>query len=149
MIVATEQLSELSGQVTMVSGGFDPLHPGHVAYFDAAAELGLPLLCNVAPDDFVRRKHPPLLPQAERAEVIDALRPIAYVHLERSTTADVLAALRPRYFAKGADWRGRLPPEEVARCEALGIEIKLLDTIMDSSSAILERFTASQLSQHG
>ena len=36
MIVATRELSGHRGRVTMVDGGFDPLHPGHVAYFEAA-----------------------------------------------------------------------------------------------------------------
>src|SRR4029078_8932155 len=66
VIVPTYDLAGYAGKVTMVDGGVDPLHHGHVAYFQAAAGLGLPVLCNVAPDDWVRRKHPPLLPQAER-----------------------------------------------------------------------------------
>lgn len=124
----------------MVDGGFDPLHPGHVAYFRAAAELGLPVLCNVSSDDWVGRKHAPLLPQADRAQVIDAIRYVDLVHLAAGTTAEVLAALEPRYYAKGADWRGRLPEEEQALCAARGIEIVYLDTVLDSSSAILARY---------
>jgi bifunctional ADP-heptose synthase (sugar kinase/adenylyltransferase) len=124
----------------MVDGGFDPLHHGHVAYFEAAAGLGLPVLCNVAPDEWVARKHRPLLRQAERAAVIDALRFVAYTHLAAGTTESVLRALVPRAYAKGADWRGRLPADEVAACEELGIEVVYLDTIVDSSTAVLERY---------
>ncbi len=140
MIVETDDLAGLAGQVTMVSGGFDPLHPGHVAYFEAASKLGVPLLCNVSSDDWVCRKHPPLLLQEERVRLIDAIRHVAYTHAERTTTEDVLARLRPRYFAKGADWRGRLPADEVAVCEANGIEVVFLDTVLDSSTDVLRRF---------
>ena len=127
----------------MVDGGFDPLHAGHVAYLRAAAELGLPVLCNLAPDDWVARKHPPLLPQAERAELLDAMRWVEYVHLATGTTADVLRVLRPRYYVKGADWRDRLPPEETRVCAELGIEPVFVDTVLDSSTAIVDRFAAA------
>ncbi len=140
MLVSTEQLGDHAGRVTMVDGGFDPLHPGHVAYFRAAALLGLPVLCNVSSDDWVGRKHAPLLTQAEHGVVIDALRDVAFTHLSSAPTVEVLRALRPRMYAKGADWRGRLPDEEVSACEALGIEIAFLDTVLDSSTRILARY---------
>jgi cytidyltransferase-like protein len=140
VIVATSELSTLVGQVTMVSGGFDPVHPGHIAYFRAAAGLGVPLLCNVSSDEWVARKHPPLLAQSERVEVIDAIRFVDYTHAEQTTTEDVLARLRPRYFAKGADWHGRLPYGELAVCEEHGIEVVFLDTVVDSSTEVLRRY---------
>jgi bifunctional ADP-heptose synthase (sugar kinase/adenylyltransferase) len=123
-----------------VDGGFDPIHPGHVAYLEAAAGLGLPVLCNVSPDDWVARKHRPLLLQVERAAVIDAFRAVAYTHLARDSTNAVLRALQPRYYAKGADWRGRLPAEEAATCEERGIEVVYLDTVLESSTALLDRY---------
>ena len=142
MIVRSEQLASLAGTVTMVSGGFDPLHPGHISYLQAAAELGAPLLCNVSSDEWVARKHPPLLTQEERVQVLDSIRFVAYTHAETTTTDDVLARLRPRYFAKGADWRGRLPQKELDVCAANGVEIVFLDTVVDSSTGILSRFGA-------
>jgi cytidyltransferase-like protein len=144
VIVATDELSRLSGVVTMVDGGFDPLHPGHVEYMRAAHELGAPVLCNVSSDDWVVRKHPPLLPQDQRALLIDAIRWVDYVHPSRMPTVDVLRTLKPRRYAKGADWRDRLPADEVAACEENGIEIVFLDTVRDSSTAILKRFMEIQ-----
>jgi cytidyltransferase-like protein len=140
VIVPTDQLGTLAGSVTMVSGGFDPLHPGHIAYFRAAAGLGPPLLVNVSHDEWVGRKHPPLLTQAERIQVIDALGMVAYVHAETGPTYEVLEALRPRYFAKGADWEGRLPDEERDVCDRHEVEIVYLDTVVDSSTDVLRRF---------
>ena len=144
MIISTDQLAGLAGQVTMVSGGFDPLHPGHLAYFRAAAALGAPLLVNVSHDEWVAPKHVPLLTQAERIQVIDALEMVAYVHAETGPTFEVLEALRPRYFAKGADWEGRLPNEELMVCRHHGIEVVFLDTVVDSSTDVLRRFRERQ-----
>lgn len=140
MIVETRSLGSLAGTVTMVDGGFDPIHAGHIAYLRAAAKLGLPVLCNVSSDDWVCRKHAPLLPQAQRSEVIDAIRYVDFTHPSTLPTVDVLAAARPRYYAKGADWRDRLPKDELEVCERYEIEVVFLDTVRDSSTAILERY---------
>ena len=142
MIVETSALGALAGQVTMVDGAFDPIHPGHVAYFEAAAALGRPVLCNVSPDDYVSTKHRPFLTQAERGAVLDAFRSLDYVHLSSGSTRDVLVELRPHSYAKGADWRGRLPAEEVAACEEHQIEIVYLDTVFASSTALLDRYAS-------
>ena len=122
MIVPTGELGSLAGTVTMVSGGFDPLHPGHIAYFRAAADLGVPLLVNVSHDEWVGRKHAPLLTQAERMQVIDALDMVGTSMPRRGRPSRCSSALRPRYFAKGADWEGRLPEDELDVCSEHGIE---------------------------
>jgi cytidyltransferase-like protein len=140
VIVATDGLAGLPAPLTMVDGGFDPLHAGHVAYFRAAAELGDPVLCNVSPDTWVERKHAPLLPQADRAVVIDAIRHVDYVHVSSLPTLEVLQRLRPRRYAKGADWRGRLPAEELRICAELAIEVIFLETVTNSSTAILQHY---------
>jgi cytidyltransferase-like protein len=142
VIVSSQELPGLVTRTTLVDGGFDPLHPGHIAYFRAAAELGLPVLCNVSSDDWVAQKHPPLLTQRERCELIDAVRYVDYTHASSTSTAEVLALARPRIYAKGADWRGRLPADELAICEREGIEVVFLDTVLDSSSDILRRYAA-------
>ncbi len=137
MIVTTDELSHHRGRVAMVDGGFDPLHAGHIEYFTEAAKLGAPVLCNVSSDDYVARKHPPLLSQAQRGRLIDALRPVDFTHLSRSSTEAVLRELRPRYYVKGSDWRDRLPPEQVEICREGGTEIVYLDTVLHSSSELL------------
>jgi len=131
----------------MVDGAFDPLHRGHVEYFRAASDLGVPLLCNVASDAYVRTKHPPLLPEEQRAAVVDAIRYIAYTHVNRFDTETVLRELRPRYYIKGKDWDGRLPAEQVAICREHGIDIVYLDTVLDSSSRLLQQYASQQQNQ--
>ena len=114
MILSFEQLKDYRQAVAMVDGAFDPLHRGHIEYFKAACRLGLPLLCNVASDRYVRTKHAPLLPEDQRAAVVDAIRYITYTHVNQFDTETILRELRPRYYVKGNDWRGRLPAAQVA-----------------------------------
>ena len=140
MILSFERLSEHGGAVAMVDGAFDPLHAGHIAYFVAASALDVPLLCNVASDDYVSTKHPPLLSEDQRAEVVDAIRYISFTHINYYDTETILEQLRPKYYVKGADWRGRLPARQVEICGRSGIEIVYLDTVRDSSSRILQEF---------
>jgi cytidyltransferase-like protein len=147
MILTFDQLNEYRGRVAMVDGAFDPLHPGHVEYFRLAAErLDLPLLCNVASDRYVRTKHPPLLAEDQRAAVVDAIRYITYTHINQFDTETILRELRPRYYVKGRDWEGRLPPDQVAICREHGIEVVYLDTVLDSSTRILKDYS-EQLSR--
>ncbi|SRR5712691_4867030 len=144
MILATQDLGRCRGRVTMVDGAFDPIHPGHIAYLEAAAGLGLPVLCNVSSDEYVALKHAPFLSQGERAAIIDAVCWVEFTHLSRLSTNEVLRLARPHSYAKGADWRGRLPEEELATCAELGIEVVYLDTVLDSSTAILERYASRE-----
>jgi cytidyltransferase-like protein len=135
--------------VAMVDGAFDPLHHGHIAYFKAARELGLPVLCNLASDRYVRTKHQPLLTETQRATVIDAIRYIDYVHIYQIDTETVLRQLRPRYYVKGSDWRARgLPPEQVTICGEHNIGIVYLDTVLASSSRLLQQFSAQDQQSH-
>jgi bifunctional ADP-heptose synthase (sugar kinase/adenylyltransferase) len=139
VIVTEEAFPELHGKVAMVDGGFDPLHPGHVGYFRAAAALGAPVFCSVSPDAWVARKHAVLLLQDERIALIDAIRFVDYTYAAQSTTAEVLALLRPRFYVKGDDWRDRLPQEELDVCTREGIEVVFLDTVTNSSTELLRR----------
>ena len=144
MILDFDQLKEYRGQVAMVDGAFDPLHRGHIEYFRAATALGVPLLCNVASDRYVSTKHPPLLPEDQRAAGVDAIRYISYTHINRFDTETILRELRPRYYVKGKDWDGRLPAEQVAICREHGTDIVYLDTVLDSSTRLLQQFALHQ-----
>ena len=147
MIVSFDELQSHRGQVAMVDGAFDPLHRGHIEYFRAATTLGVPLLCNIASDRYVRTKHPPLLPETDRAAIVDAIRFISYTHINQFDTETILRELRPRYYVKGRDWVGRLPPDQVTICAEHRIEVVYLDTVIDSSSRILQQFTKEQSQQ--
>ena len=144
MIIGYRDLKNYRRTVAMVDGAFDPLHHGHVEYFTRAREVSGSLLCNIAPDSYTAVKHPPLLPAAQRAHVIDALRPIDFTHVSPVDTETVLRELQPTHYIKGKDWEGRLPPEQVRICREEGIEIVFLDTVRDSSTQLLQKFQAGR-----
>ena len=145
MIIGYKDLKNYRRQVAMVDGAFDPLHRGHIEYFRTAAEqLDAPLLCNVASDAYVRTKHPPLLDEDQRAVIVDAIRYITYTHINRFDTETILRELRPKYYVKGKDWEGSLPPDQVVICRECGIEVVYLDTVLDSSSRLLKSYCEEQ-----
>ena len=61
-------------RIVLITGGFDPLHSGHIAYIKAARELGDSLIVGVNSDDWLRRKKgQEFMPWEERATIIAAL----------------------------------------------------------------------------
>jgi len=61
-------------KVVLVTGGFDPLHSGHIEYFKAAKKLGDKLVVGVNSDDWLtRKKGRPFMPIAERVAIIKEL----------------------------------------------------------------------------
>jgi cytidyltransferase-like protein len=142
MIVGYQELAGYRRTVAMVDGAFDPLHHGHIEYFTRARAVGGALLCNITVDAYTANKHKVLLPAPQRAQVIDALKPIDYTHVSPVDTETVLRQLQPTHYIKGKDWEGRLPPAQIEICREYGIEIVYLDTVRDSSTRLLERFEA-------
>ena len=125
----------------MVDGAFDPLHRGHIEYFRAAvAQLDVPLLCNVASDSYVRTKHAPLLPEDQRAAVVDAIRFISYTHVNQFDTETILRELRPK-CVKGRTGKG-VSPDQVRICGEHGIGSST--SIPSYFSRILKSYTEQQ-----
>ena len=61
-------------RIVLVTGGFDPLHSGHIAYFKEARKLGDRLIVGVNSDDWLtRKKGRPFMPFEERCAIINAL----------------------------------------------------------------------------
>jgi len=60
--------------IVLVTGGFDPLHSGHIAYFEAARSLGDMLIVGVNSDAWLaRKKNRSFMDQIERTAIIDAI----------------------------------------------------------------------------
>ena len=109
---------ELGETVVFTNGHFDLLHIGHVRYLQAAHALGDHLIVGLNSDKSTRlRKGPgrPIVPQEERAALLAALRCVdAVVIFDSEDCIDLVAALRPDVYVKGADWNrpeGPRPPE--------------------------------------
>ena len=94
--------------VVFTNGVFDLVHPGHVTYLAAARAEGDVLIVAVNSDRSVQaNKGPsrPILPEAERAELLAALDVVdAVVIFDHETPATIVAALQPDVLVKGADW---------------------------------------------
>src|SRR5688572_11803892 len=138
MVVSFTDLPKCSNHI-LVDGAFDPLHAGHVAYLEAAAKLfkGKPILCSVASDEQIRQKgREPLLPQASRVAVLEALSHglVNVVHPKDRPTEFVIEKMAPRAYVKGADWQHKLPPEQESACIRMGTEIVFVPTPKDSST---------------
>jgi cytidyltransferase-like protein len=141
VILDFDSLPSIRGKVVMVDGSFDPLHDGHIRYFNYASSFGLPVFCNIASDEWTASKHKIMLEQEKRAVIVEAIRYIDYVYCSRESTADVLRIVQPRIYLKGSDWlaRGGIPNVEAAVCGEYGIEVAYATTEMNSSSEIIKK----------
>ncbi len=95
-------------KLVFTNGCFDLLHVGHVRYLKAARNLGDRLIVAVNSDQSVQTlKGPkrPIVPEAERLEVLSALSCIDYLILFSDLTpAQLIVDLVPDILVKGADW---------------------------------------------
>lgn len=102
-------------RIVFANGCFDLLHVGHVRYLEAARALGDVLFVGINGDAAVARLKGtgrPLMPAAERAELLAALRAVDHVVVFDDDTADeVIAAIRPAIHAKGTDYTADTVPE--------------------------------------
>ena len=101
--------------VAFANGCFDLLHVGHVRYLQAAAREADRLVVAINDDESVSRlKGPgrPILSAADRAELVAALRGVAYVTIfPEPTVTPLLLALRPDVHCKGTDYTVESVPE--------------------------------------
>lgn len=134
----------LPDDFTLVDGGFDPIHAGHIEYFREAKALGLPVVCLVAPDSYIEKKHPIFLDQLSRVKILQSISYIDFVVSSESTTSYYLEHLKPSIYFKGSDWRGKLPEDEVRLCNSLQILIRYATGPTESSSALLEKYVSKK-----
>ena len=101
--------------IALANGVFDLLHVGHIRYLKGAAAEADVLIVAVNDDDSVRMlkgEGRPVMAQADRAELVAALRGVAYVVLfSGRTVTDVLLRIRPDVHCKGTDYTVETVPE--------------------------------------
>ena len=128
------------GTVVLAGGCFDLLHAGHVAYLQAARNLGDCLIVALNSDSSVRGlKGPdrPLMRAEDRIRVLEALRCVDAVEVfHESTPPAVIERLRPHVFAKGGDYTEASVPE-ASLVRALGGQVVLLPLLSGRSSTRL------------
>jgi len=118
--------------VVAVSGGFDPIHVGHVRLFEEAKKLGDELVVILNNDNWLAKKKQHIfMHQAERKAIIEALKPVDRVILTKhkkddndTSVCQALEEIRPNIFANGGDRKPDGDPvPEVDVCKKIGIKI--------------------------
>ena len=129
-IVTFEELEALRphlGKIVATSGGFDPIHPGHISCIMDSKQYGDTLVVIVNGDSFLeRKKGKPFQDLATRLLIVSALREVDYVvpfASEEDTVNEALRQLRPAVFTKGGDRIDATSIPEWETCEKHGIEI--------------------------
>ncbi len=141
----------MTEKYVLVTGGFDPLHSGHIAYFKAAKQLGTKLVVGLNSDDWLtRKKGRPFMPFEERKKIVENIR---YVDMavkcidKDQTVCETLKGLascrtliagqpyEKLMFCNGGDRTSGENTPEHALCLELGIEsvYGLGDKIQSSS----------------
>src|ERR1700677_1183326 len=145
LLVLRQQWRDLRRVVVWTNGCFDLVHVGHVRSLQAARRFGDLLVVGLNSDASVHRlKGPgrPIVPCAERAELLAALACVDHVVVfEESTPEAALARLQPDVHCKGADYappHGK-PIPEASIVEGYGGRVEFLPMIPANSTSDIVR----------
>jgi len=127
-------------RIVFTNGCFDLLHIGHVRYLEEAKALGDVLVVGVNSDASVRKlKGPkrPILPEAERAEILSGLGCVDYITLfDEIDPLKLITSLRPNVLVKGGDWtKEQTVGKEVV--ERSGGEVVIIPFVKGASTSTL------------
>ncbi len=132
--------------IAFANGCFDVLHVGHIRYLQDAARQADVLVAGINGDESVRElkgEGRPVMSEAERAELISAIRGVSYVTIfhERSP-GRLIGDLKPDVHCKGTDYTPDSVPEaEIVR--AYGGRVAIVGDAKDhSTSEMLRRMKA-------
>lgn len=145
-------------KIVAVSGGFDPIHVGHVRMFQEAKKFGDKLVVILNNDNWLRKKKGYVfMPQSERKEIIKAIAGVDKVLLtsHEMDTNDMsicaeLKKLHPHVFANGGDRTEKNIPE-IPVCKSIGC--KMIFNIghggkVQSSSWLIEKINQKKRKRH-
>ena len=128
----------------MVSGGFDPVHIGHIRMIIDASQHGDVFVVANSDDWLFRKKGFVFMEFEERAEILSSIKgviKVSGVDDSDGTVCEAIRRLKPDYFANGGDRKKHNTPEQSV-CEELGIEMLWGvggDYKANSSSTLVER----------
>ena len=132
-------LQQQGRRIVLTNGCFDLLHVGHIRYLKQARELGDALVVALNDDASVRAlkgRTRPIVPAAQRGEVLAALACVDYVTIfEDETAAEAVRTIRPQIYVKGGDYVAcRLAVPEAETVAEYGGTVFFLDLHPDAST---------------
>ncbi len=141
------QWKQAGRRVVFTNGCFDLLHAAHVRLLEQARALGEVLVVGINGDRSVRElkgESRPLVPEAERAEVLSALEAVdAVTVFDEATPRELIAALLPDVLVKGGDWGANIVGKEDVTA-AGGRVVSLPYEQGYSTSELIERIAGRQ-----
>jgi len=114
-----------SKPTVMVSGGFDPVHAGHIRMIRHAAQYGDVIVIANSDDWLFRKKGFVFMEWERRVEILNAIKGVVLVDSvddSDGTVCDAIRRHKPTFFANGGD-RGKSNTPEQTVCEQLGVEL--------------------------
>ena len=139
-------------KIALVTGGFDPLHSGHIKYMKAARKMGDKLMVGINSDDWLtNKKGKPFMPYEERKAVIQELKCVDEViefDDDDGSSGDAIQVLLEKYkkakiiFCNGGDREKKNIPEYDMYIDELRVEFKDgvggMEIVNSSSWIVLE-----------
>lgn len=126
MVIHKDMFDETKEKPTvLVSGGFDPVHVGHIRMIREASKYGDVIVIANSDDWLHNKKGFMFMDFNARHEILDSIKGVLLVDSvddSDGTVCDALRRHRPTYFANGGD-RGKDNTPEVLLCKELGIEL--------------------------
>jgi len=138
---------ENTKKTIMVSGGFDPIHIGHLKMFEEAKKLGDRLVVVLNCDKWlIRKKGKNFMNQEERAAIIRGFRCVDEVFIletDRNDVGEAIEKIHPQIFANGGDRKSESDIPETEICKKLNVEMKfnIGGDKIQSSSELLKNYT--------
>jgi D-beta-D-heptose 7-phosphate kinase/D-beta-D-heptose 1-phosphate adenosyltransferase len=118
-------MSEEKKDTVMVSGGFDPVHVGHIRMIRSAAKYGDVIVIANSDEWLYRKKGFNFMEFKARHEILDSIKGVLIVDSvddSDGTVCDAIKRHKPTYFANGGD-RVKDNTPEVLLCKQLGVKL--------------------------
>ena len=125
MVIHKDMFDNKDRPTIMVSGGFDPVHTGHIRMIRAAAKYGNVIVIANSDKWLNDKKGFVFMNFEQRSEILNSIKGVILVsHVDDSdgTVCEAIKRLKPDYFANGGD-RGKHNTPEQKVCDELGIEM--------------------------
>ncbi len=125
MVIHKDMFDDNNEPTVMVSGGFDPVHAGHIRMIRDAAKYGNVIVIANSDAWLWRKKGFVFMEWERRVEILNAIKGVILVDSvddSDGTVCDAIRRHKPTYFANGGD-RGRANTPEQAVCEELDVQL--------------------------